>query len=196
MTPVTRSHVDSTIAALTRERDAISQTIAMLQILSGGEASPAQPAIGPGTVEVHTTSALEEVFGLQMETARAPKKKKQGGRPRKAVAPRARLSQKQRTSVRRASVTPAAPKAVQPARIAGQVGSSDLTDAATRRAELCNLIHKSAVGMTTAELRDKTPRMSAKDRQNALSRLKELKEIRRAGNTWVRVRPGSEDAES
>ncbi len=183
MTPVTRSHVDSTIAALTRERDAINQTIAMLQILSGVESSTTQPAIGPGTVDVYP--ALPSV-----------EKTKRRGRPRKAAAERARRPQKRRTPVRRASVTPVAPKAVQPPRIAGQVGSSDLTDAAARRAQLWTLIDKSAVGLTTAELRDKTPRISAKDRQNALSRLKELGQIRRAGNTWVRVRLGSEDAES
>lgn len=66
-------------------------------------------------------------------------------------------------------------------------------DATQRRAQLFTLIDKSAVGLTGGELRYKTPHMSDKDRQNSLSRLKEL---RRAGNTWVRVRPSSEDAES
>lgn len=190
MTPVTRSHVDSTIAALIRVRDGITQTIGMLHILRGLDAAIAQPAIGPGIVEADAAVILG---AMPAPPARVQPRRRRG-RPRKPVAQRARRSYRRRTPGRRPSVPPELNKPVQPTRVAGQVGSDDQTDAAQRRAQLFALIDKSAVGLTTGELREKTPRMTAKDRQNSLARLKELGQIRRAGNTWTRVRPDEEDA--
>lgn len=59
-------------------------------------------------------------------------------------------------------------------------------DAHERRMVLLDLIRKAgAAGLTTAELRQRGPRMKPGDRQNALQRLKQSGDIKRQGNTWL-----------
>jgi hypothetical protein len=58
------------------------------------------------------------------------------------------------------------------------------SDAAARRVQLLDVIGKSDVGVTLAELRRSTPQMDGKDRSNTLQQLKAQKKIKRAGNTW------------
>lgn len=69
----------------------------------------------------------------------------------------------------------------------GPVAVDDGTDASQRRAFVLALIAKAEVGLTGGEIRKHTPKMSAKERSNAIQILKARGEIRRTGNTWVKA---------
>jgi len=71
--------------------------------------------------------------------------------------------------------------------VAPHNGPGSTSDAADRRARLLELISKSEVGLTIADLRQRTPKMDPKDRQNALSVLKTSGQIKRAGTSWVKT---------
>ncbi len=65
--------------------------------------------------------------------------------------------------------------------------AGDSSAASHRRDVLLAAIGKSDAGLTLAELRKQTPKMDGKDRSNALQQLKAAKQIRRAGNAWVKA---------
>ncbi len=77
-----------------------------------------------------------------------------------------------------------APKPVEPKPMSAATSTSE---AGARREQLLALISKAEVGLTIGQLRNATPKMDIKDRQNALSTLKAKGEIRRSGNTWVKA---------
>lgn len=62
--------------------------------------------------------------------------------------------------------------------------SSD-SDAERRRSALLELIGKAPAGMTHPELRKLTPKMSTRDRSNALHTMKLAGAIQRKGNAWL-----------
>jgi len=63
-------------------------------------------------------------------------------------------------------------------------GEREDTAAVERREALLAVIAKHETGATIADLRKHAPKITGKDRSNALFRLKALGKIKRAGNTW------------
>lgn len=64
------------------------------------------------------------------------------------------------------------------------VASGDTSDAEERRGLFFKAINQSSAGLTIAELKKQFPKVSPKDRSNALTILKAKGQIRRAGNAW------------
>jgi hypothetical protein len=77
---------------------------------------------------------------------------------------------------------PGRPKLVQPA-----AAEAVVTDASERRAVLLELIGKAEHGLTFSELCQRTPKMDEAGRRNALTKLREAGQIKRAGNAWVKA---------
>lgn len=65
--------------------------------------------------------------------------------------------------------------------------TTDLSAAAQDRNELLAAIRRSEVGLSIGELKRAVPNIEGQRRSNALTGLKKLGLIKRAGNAWVRV---------